>query len=78
MNCYLESVSQAEPWMAKTAAFHGRISAGIGCKLKMATHVFTELGSVGFQGEAGGRLPLGVVATATPIRELSPKPKQLN
>jgi hypothetical protein len=30
--------------MAKTAAFYGRISAGIDCKLKMVIDVFTELG----------------------------------
>ena len=35
--------------MAKTAAFHGRISAGIDCKLKMVIHVFTEWAPRGFQ-----------------------------
>jgi len=38
--------------MAKTAAFHGRILAGIDCKLKMVIHVFTEWAPQGFQGEA--------------------------
>jgi len=63
----LKSVSQAEPWMAKTAVFHGRISAGIDCKRKMAIHVFTEQGVAGVpRGGAAVRRPLGVVATATP------------
>ena len=52
--------------MAKTAAFHGRISAGIDCKLKMAIYVFTELGAAGVpRGGAAVRRPLGAVATAT-------------
>ena len=38
--------------MAKTAAFHGRISAGIDCKLKMGIYVFTELG---LRGSPEGR-----------------------
>ena len=32
--------------MAKTAAFHGRISAGIDCKLKIVIYVFTEQGAM--------------------------------
>lgn len=39
--------SQAEPRMAKTAAFHGRISAGI--------YAYTELGVGGDCMDAGGR-----------------------
>ena len=44
--------SQALPWMAKTAAFHGRLfisglAAGIDCSHKMLIYVFTELGTEG-------------------------------
>ena len=52
--------SQAEPWMVKTAAFHGRISAGIGCSHKMLIYVFTELGATGSpEGHLACNAPLG-------------------
>ncbi len=59
MNCHFESVSQAELWMAKTAAFHGRISAGIDCKLKIAIHVFTVLGLRGVPRGGRRQTPFG-------------------
>ena len=60
--------------MAKTAAFHGRISAGIDCKLKMVIRVFTEWGVAGApRGGAAVRRPLGVVATATSNRTINSK-----
>lgn len=45
--------------MAKAAAFHGRISAGIDCKLKMAIHVFTELGLRGVPRGGRRQTPFG-------------------
>jgi len=57
--------------MAKTAVFHGRISAGIDCKLKIVIHVFTEQGAMGIpKGLLACNAPLGVVATATPKSDL--------
>jgi len=52
--------------MAKTAAFHGRLSAGIGCSLNMMIYVFTELGVGGVpRGGTAVRRPLGAVGTPT-------------
>jgi len=46
--------------MAKTADFHGRISAGIDCKHKMVIHVFTEWALWGL--ERGAVVPLSVLS----------------
>ena len=53
-------------------------SAGIVEYVSLLLNVLLSWGSVGFQGEAGGRLPLGVVATATPSREPNVKLKKFN
>ncbi|SEL25620.1 hypothetical protein SAMN05216262_10853 [Colwellia chukchiensis] len=43
----------------------GRFSAGINFVPKFCWNVLLSWGSVGFQGDAGGSIPLGVVASAT-------------
>ena len=43
--------------MAKTADFHGRISAGIDCKHKMVIHVFTEWALWGLERGAERSFP---------------------
>ena len=71
--------------MAKTAAFHGRISAGIDYKLKIVIHVITEWAPQGFQGEARRYVapwvlspPRRQTGNQTPsVRSLLPKVKYL-
>ena len=46
--------------MTKTAAFHGRISAVIDCKLKMVIYVFHRVGALGIGKGSGAVVPLSV------------------
>ena len=53
-------------------------SAGIVGYVRLLLNVLLSWGSEGVQRDAGGSIPLGVVATATPSRESNSKHLLLN